>query len=83
MNTKRIVLFSAVVVALVVSEYVWFRKDSTKTEESRTNKPGTRETIFDRIVSIPKDLVFDVPQLPPLCDEIVGLTKGSCAHVYF
>ena len=35
-----------------------------------------RETIFDRVVSIPKELVFNIPYLPPLCDEIPGLTKG-------
>ncbi len=35
-----------------------------------------RETIFDRIVSIPKTLILDIPQLPPLCDEIPGLKKG-------
>lgn len=34
-----------------------------------------RETIFDRIVSIPKAWVLDVPYLPPLCDEIPGLKK--------
>lgn len=36
----------------------------------------TRETIFDRIVSIPKELVLDIPYLPLLCDEIAGLKKG-------
>lgn len=35
-----------------------------------------RETIFDKIVSIPKDMVLDVPYVPPLCDELVGLKKG-------
>jgi len=39
------------------------------------HKP-TRETIFDRIVSIPKELVLDIPYLSPLCDEIKGLKKG-------
>ncbi|HBS47816.1 TPA: hypothetical protein DEO28_01685 [Candidatus Dependentiae bacterium] len=29
-----------------------------------------RETIFDRVVNIPKELVLDIPKLPPLCDEI-------------
>lgn len=81
MKTKVIVLLGAVVVALAISEYVWFRKDGTQqakseTQEVKLKKPETRETIFDRIVSIPKDLVFDIPQLPPLCDEIVGLNKG-------
>ena len=35
-----------------------------------------RETIFDRVVSIPKEFVLDVPYLPPLCDELSGLKKG-------
>lgn len=38
-----------------------------------------RETIFDRVVSIPKQLVFDVPYLPPLCDEMAGLKKRFVA----
>ncbi len=40
------------------------------------HKEITRETIFDKIVTIPKELVLNIPQLPPLCDEIVGLKKG-------
>ena len=39
-------------------------------------KKSTRETIFDKIVNIPKKLVLDIPPLPPLCDEIVGLKRG-------
>ncbi len=35
-----------------------------------------RETIFDRIVTISHELVLDIPYLPPLCDEIIGLKKG-------
>ncbi len=35
-----------------------------------------RETIFDRTVSIPKELVLNIAQIPPLCDEIAGLKKG-------
>ncbi|MFA6263722.1 MAG: alpha/beta hydrolase [Candidatus Babeliales bacterium] len=35
-----------------------------------------RETIFDRVVSIPQELVLDIPYVPPLCDEIAGLEKG-------
>jgi len=42
----------------------WFRKTST------------RETIFDKVVNIPKELVLDIPNLPPLCDEIPDLKKG-------
>ncbi len=84
MRTKGIVLFGAVVVALVIAEYVWFSKGGTKPEKSETpevklKKTGARETIFDRVVSIPKELVFEVPKLPPLCDEIVGLKKGFAA----
>jgi len=35
-----------------------------------------RETIFDKKINIPKQLVLDIPKLPPLCDEIPGLKKG-------
>jgi proline iminopeptidase len=35
-----------------------------------------RETIFDRVVSIPQKLVLTIPNLPPLCDEIADLKKG-------
>lgn len=35
----------------------------------------SRETIFDHVVSIPKELVLDVPYMPPLCDEIPDLKK--------
>ena len=38
-----------------------------------------RESIFDRIVSIPKELVLDIPYLPPSCDDIPGLKKGLVA----
>jgi len=40
------------------------------------HKPHGRETIFDKVVSIPKELVLDIPYLPPLCDELPGLKKG-------
>jgi len=39
-------------------------------------KSSARETIFDRIISIPKKLVLDVPFLPPLCDTLPDLKKG-------
>ncbi|MBD3232062.1 alpha/beta fold hydrolase [Candidatus Dependentiae bacterium] len=39
-------------------------------------KTPERETIFDRVVNIPKELVLDIPNLPPLCDEIADLKKG-------
>lgn len=39
----------------------------------------SRETIFDRIVTIPKELVLTIPYLPPLCDTIPGLKKGHVA----
>ena len=35
-----------------------------------------RETIFDKKVYIPKELVYDIPYLPPLCDEMPDLKKG-------
>jgi hypothetical protein len=28
-------------------------------------KPAKRESIFDKVVSIPKELVLDIPKLPP------------------
>ncbi|GAF79104.1 unnamed protein product, partial [marine sediment metagenome] len=61
---KSISLICVVALILAILSYKWFYK-----------KP-TRETIFDEIVNIPKDLVLDVPYLPPLCDEIAGLKKG-------
>lgn len=41
--------------------------------------PGYRETIFDKVVSIPKELMLDIPQLPPHCDQLPGLKKGFAA----
>lgn len=41
-----------------------------------SHKPSSRETILDKIVNIPKELVLDIPKLPPLCDEIPDLKKG-------
>jgi proline iminopeptidase len=35
----------------------------------------TRETIFDHVVNIPKNLVFYIPYIPPLCNEITDLKK--------
>jgi len=54
-------VFSAI---FVISGCDWF------------GKVAKRETIFDRVVSIPKELILDVPYVPPLCDEITGLKKG-------
>ena len=34
------------------------------------------ETIFDKIVSIPEKIIYDVPYLPPHCDEIADLKTG-------
>ena len=39
-------------------------------------RESERETIFDRVVSIPEKMVLDIPHLPPLCDKISGLKKG-------
>ncbi|MFC1843072.1 alpha/beta fold hydrolase [Candidatus Dependentiae bacterium] len=65
MNANKIVsLLSIIALVLTISGCRWFFK---KIE---------RETIFDRVVSIPKDLVLDIPYLPPLCDKIPGLKKG-------
>ena len=65
MNIKKsLFLLSAVVLALaLIGCKYWISKSST------------RETIFDKVVSIP-NVVLDVPSIPPLCDEIVGLKKG-------
>ncbi len=35
-----------------------------------------RETIFDRVILIPQDLVLKVPEIAPLCDQIGGLRKS-------
>ena len=42
----------------------------------RCFKKPTRETIFDRVVNIPKELVLNIPYLPPFCDKISSLKKG-------
>jgi proline iminopeptidase len=57
-------LSGAIAVLLLVTGCTWF------------HKTAGRETIFDRVVNIPKEFVLDIPYLPPLCDEIVGLKKG-------
>ncbi len=56
---------------LVPKKGVWFGTSTT------------RETIFDRVVSIPKELVLDIPKLLPLCDEIVGLKFFSLFYCTF
>ena len=42
----------------------------------RPRQKASRETILDKVVSIPKEFVLDIPHLPPLCDELPGLKKG-------
>ena len=37
---------------------------------------AVRETILDKVVSIPRKVTYDVPYLPPLCDQIDNLKKG-------
>jgi proline iminopeptidase len=61
---KMALVLSTVVITLVLSGCDWFSKSST------------RETIFDKVVSIPKELVLNIPNLPPLCDELPGIKKG-------
>ncbi len=39
-------------------------------------KESKRETIFDKVVSIPEKIIYNIPYLPPLCDEISNLKKG-------
>ena len=43
---------------------------------------NSRATIFDRVVTIPKELVLDVPYLPPLCDEIADLKVPNGAKLF-
>lgn len=57
-------IFSFIILALLFSGCDWKKKSSG------------RETIFDKVVNIPKELVLDIPKLPPLCDEIKDLKKG-------
>jgi proline-specific peptidase len=45
-------------------------------EKYLKGKSSKRETIFDRVVSIPEKIIYDVPYLPPHCDEIANLKKG-------
>lgn len=39
-------------------------------------KEPQRETILDKIVSIPEEIIYDVPYLPPHCEEIAVEKKG-------
>ncbi len=55
---------SLVVIVLVLPSCDWFGKGSK------------RESIFDKVINIPKQLILDVPKLPPLCDELPDLKKG-------
>ena len=65
MNTKRNVTFGAAAAAVaLICLFIWF------------HKAPARETIFDKVVSIPNELILEVPQVPPLCDEIPDLKKG-------
>ncbi|MFA6535105.1 MAG: alpha/beta fold hydrolase [Candidatus Babeliales bacterium] len=65
MSKKNIILFlSTTVLIFTLPACNWF------------SKPPTRETILDKIVNIPDKLVLDIPQIPPLCDELPGLKKG-------
>ena len=63
---KKVFLLVIGIVPLMLGAigYKWFYQASA------------RETIFDRIVTIPQKLVLDIPYLPPLCDELPGLKKG-------
>jgi proline iminopeptidase len=65
MNLKNLFLIMlAGVLALTMSGCKWFYKEPA------------RESIFDKVVSIPKKLILDIPHLPPFCDEITDLKKG-------
>ncbi len=65
MRTREIAfMLSVVVVVLTLSGCDWL------------GKRATQETVFDRIVNIPKEFVLDMPQLPPLCDVLPDIKKG-------
>jgi proline iminopeptidase len=40
------------------------------------HKSGKKESILDKVINIPKELVLDIPKLQPLCNEIKELKKG-------
>ncbi|KKQ32271.1 MAG: hypothetical protein US49_C0011G0012 [candidate division TM6 bacterium GW2011_GWF2_37_49] len=61
---NNLMFVAAIALAIALAGCDWFRKSSA------------RETIFDKIVNIPKELVLEIPQLPPLCDELPGLKNG-------
>ena len=61
---NNLMFVAAIAISLALTGCDWFRKSSA------------RETILDKIVNIPKELVLDIPQLPALCDELPGLKKG-------
>lgn len=63
MKNKKIFIGLAIL-SLTFPACDWFRKAQA------------RETILDKIVTIPEKLILVIPQLPPLCDEIPGLKKG-------
>ena len=69
--SKKKVLFRVSIVAMPLVLFAWF----VVTFDAFGNK-DRRETIFDKKVFIPKKLILDVPNIPPLCDEIEGLKKG-------
>lgn len=85
-STKKIslVLFIFPMI-LTLSGCKWFGKSSEQKERDTIlkkrdtildTKNSVRETIFDRVVNIPKELILNIPKLPPLCDEIPDLKKG-------
>jgi proline iminopeptidase len=61
---KTLFMLGTCVMALILSSCDWF------------NKKPTRESIFDRKVTIPHKLVLNIPDLAPWCDELPGLKKG-------
>jgi proline iminopeptidase len=66
-NQKKffmVITAAAAVLVLAFLGYFWLRESPE------------RETIFDRVVSIPKELVLNVPFPQPWCDELPGLKKG-------
>jgi len=57
--------------------------ETSISSSSAAAEAGRRETVFDGKVSIRDGIELDIPDLPPLCDSIEGLTKkmvdiGDC-----
>lgn len=61
---KKTVVIALIISLITLPSCNWF------------SQPSVRETILDKVVSIPDPLILDLPQLPPCCDDIPDLKKG-------